>query len=198
MLTSLLAENTGGSSTWIMLAIVAVLIVVIGVFYFLSNKKRKKQEQDAKDLINAVKPGNKVKTIGGICGIVVEVDDEENTFVLETGTEASGKSYVKFDRQAIYQTDAVVEKKEDKPAEAKTDSAPADENTTAETMPAPENTEVAELAVPVPEVLPETDKKDEPKSEEALASTEPKEEAKPAPKPGKKSKKVEEEKQVKF
>ena len=54
--------------------IVAVLIVVIIVFYVFSSKKRKKQEQDAQDLINAVKPGNKVKTIGGICGIVVEVD----------------------------------------------------------------------------------------------------------------------------
>ena len=101
-----------GYGNWIMLAILAVLIVVVVVMYVLGNKKRKKQEQDAKDLINAVKPGNKVKTIGGICGIVVEVDDEENTFVLETGTELSGKSYIKFDRQAIYQTDAVVEKPE--------------------------------------------------------------------------------------
>lgn len=125
MLNRLLADNDGGVQNIIMLVIVAVLIVVIVVFYVLSSKKRKKQEQDAQDLINAVKPGNKVKTIGGICGIVVEVDNEENTFVLETGTEASGKSYLKFDRQAIYQTDAVVEKKE----EAK--SEPAEENSDA-------------------------------------------------------------------
>jgi hypothetical protein len=26
---------------------------------------------------------------------------------LETGTEASGKSYIKFDKQAVYQTDAL-------------------------------------------------------------------------------------------
>ena len=45
------------------------------------------------------------------------MDNEENTFVLETGTEASGKSYMKFDRQAIYQTDAVVEKKEPETSE---------------------------------------------------------------------------------
>ncbi|MCD8200796.1 MAG: hypothetical protein LUD47_01810, partial [Clostridia bacterium] len=48
-------------------------------------------------------------TIGGICGIVVEVDDEESTFVLETGSEETGKFYIKFDKQAIYQTDAVPE-----------------------------------------------------------------------------------------
>ena len=117
MLNWLLEGNGFDPKTIIMLVIVAVLIVVIVVFYIFSSKKRKKQEQDAQDLINAVKPGNKVKTIGGVCGIVVEVDNEENTFVLETGTEASGKSYMKFDRQAIYQTDAVVEKKEPETSE---------------------------------------------------------------------------------
>ena len=117
MLNWLLEGNVFDPQNIIMLVIVAVLIVVIVVFYIFSSKKRKKQEQDAQDLINAVKPGNKVKTIGGVCGIVVEVDNEENTFVLETGTEASGKSYMKFDRQAIYQTDAVVEKKEPETSE---------------------------------------------------------------------------------
>ena len=94
-------------STYIILGVLVVAIIVMFVF---SSRRRKKQEEDAKSLIDAVKPGNKVKTIGGICGIVVEVDTEENTFVLETGTEQSGKSFIKFDRQAIYQTDAVVEK----------------------------------------------------------------------------------------
>ncbi len=136
-----------GYGNWIMLAILAVLIVVVVVMYVLGNKKRKKQEQDAKDLINAVKPGNKVKTIGGICGIVVEVDDEENTFVLETGTELSGKSYIKFDRQAIYQTDAVVEKPEantvaEEPAEEATE-APAEATEVAEVV---EETPVVEEA----------------------------------------------------
>ncbi len=105
---NLLADANNQSSTWVLIAIVAVMIVLLIVFGVLNSRRRKKQEKDAQDLINAVKPGNKVKTIGGICGIVVEVDEEENTFVLETGTEQSGKSYIKFDRQAIYQTDAVV------------------------------------------------------------------------------------------
>ncbi len=136
-----------GYGNWIMLAILAVLIVVVVVMYVLGNKKRKKQEQDAKDLINAVKPGNKVKTIGGICGIVVEVDDEENTFVLETGTELSGKSYIKFDRQAIYQTDAVVEKPEANAAAEE----PAVEAPAEEAIEAPaEATEVAEVVEEAP------------------------------------------------
>lgn len=139
MLSSLLdtATTTPSGSTGafdpssiVMLVILAVLIVVVIVFYVMSSKKRKKQEQDAQNLIDAVKPGNKVKTIGGICGIVVEVDPEENTFVLETGTETTGKSYMKFDKQAIYQTDAVVEKTES--VAEKAEEPVAEENQTKE------------------------------------------------------------------
>ncbi len=95
--------------SWVLGVILGAFILILIVWMIFSSKKRKKQEQDAQNLINAVGPGNKVKTIGGVCGIVVEVDNEENTFILETGSETSGKSYIKFDKQAIYQTDAVVE-----------------------------------------------------------------------------------------
>ena len=113
--------------------VLGVLLVAIVVMFIFSSRRRKKQEQEAKDLINAVKPGNKVKTIGGICGIVVEVDDEENTFVLETGTEQSGKCFIKFDKQAIYQTDAVAEKADAKSEEKKEEETAETENTEAAT-----------------------------------------------------------------
>lgn len=129
MIFSLLDEaaNTNGGWTQFLVPglLIAAFAVVLIVLYITGSKKNKKREQEAQDLINAVKPGNKVKTIGGICGIVVEVDAEENTFVLETGTELSGKSYIKFDRQAIYQTDAVVEKAEEVKEEA--ENQPAEE-----------------------------------------------------------------------
>ena len=54
-------------------------------------------------MLDAMKIGDKVKTIGGVCGYLYEINNDENTIVLETGT-ADKKSYVKFDRAAIYQT----------------------------------------------------------------------------------------------
>lgn len=111
MIFNLMAGNAG---TWIlMIALVAVLVV----FMIYNRKAQTKRQKETMEMLNAIKPGNKVKTIGGICGVVVEVCAEDNTFVLETGTEASGKSYIKFDKQAVYQTDAVVEKAEVKPVE---------------------------------------------------------------------------------
>lgn len=179
MINSLLAVELTQILTYVFLGVIVVAVIVM---FVISSKRRKKQEQDAQDLINSVKPGNKVKTIGGICGIVVEVDNDENTFVLETGTEQSGKSYIKFDRQAIYQTDAVVEKKdakaEEKPAE-KTEEKPAEEATST-SEPAPvEAADMPELPS-LPEI-PEIKETEEEKTVEELRNP-------PAKKGGKKKK----------
>ncbi len=126
MFNSLLAVNNNVISYVLIGVMVAILIVSM----VLMNRRSKKRQQEAQDLIDAVKPGNKVKTIGGICGIVVEVDPEDDTFVLETGTETSGKCYIKFVRQAIYESDAVVEK--DGKAEKITEKEVKDEEPVAE------------------------------------------------------------------
>jgi preprotein translocase YajC subunit len=105
MLNNLMANWT----SWIMMGALLVLIVVFMVF---NRRTQAKKQKEAADMLNAIKPGNKVKTIGGICGVVVEICPEDNSFVLETGTEQSGKSYIKFDKQAVYQTDAVVKTEE--------------------------------------------------------------------------------------
>lgn len=116
------AASTGGNwGTWLM---VGVLVLLLVVFMVYNKRAQAKNQKEQAAMLDAIKPGNKVKTIGGICGVVVEVCDD-GTFVLETGTEASGKSYIKFDKQAVYQTDAVVEKKEEAPAPV--EEAPAEE-----------------------------------------------------------------------
>ncbi len=106
MLHLLLAESTDSGntgtpwSTYVIYAVLILLLVGFVVWTFISNKKRQKQEQEK---LAGIRVGDKVKTIGGVCGVIVAIDDEENTFTMETG---SGKnvSYIKFDKGAIYQT----------------------------------------------------------------------------------------------
>lgn len=104
------------TGTYIMMAVLIVAFVAMMIF---NRRSQKKRQEETNKMLDALKPGNKVKTIGGICGVVVEICPEDNTFVLETGTQNSGKSYIKFDKQAVYQTDAVAEpeKKEEKTEE---------------------------------------------------------------------------------
>ena len=93
-----------------------VMIALIVLFMFWNRKSQKKRQAEIDATLDAIQPGNKVKTIGGICGIVVEICPEDGTFVLETGSETSGKSYIKLDRKSVYQTDAVA--KTEAPVEA--------------------------------------------------------------------------------
>ena len=126
---NLLASS--GVGTYILLGVFVVAIIGLMVWQNISNKKRAKEAQE---MVNNIKIGDRVKTIGGICGFVAEVNDAENTFVLETGMEGK-KSYVKFDKAAIYQTapangtQAVEEVKEEKveeaPVEVATEEKPA-------------------------------------------------------------------------
>ena len=136
MFWNLLTETSSGAgnggNNYGSLILMAILVVVIVVFMFLNRRTQKKRQEETKSMLDAIQPGNKVKTIGGICGVVVEVCPEDNTFVLETGTEKSGKSYIKFDKQAVYQTDAVAKKEEktEAPVEAApVEEAPAEEKT---------------------------------------------------------------------
>ena len=99
------SSASSGNKLGSALLIIGVVVVIV-LFMVYNSRTTKKRQQETQNRLDAIRPGNKVKTIGGICGVVVEVNPEDNTFVLETGTEASGKSYLKFDKQAVYQTDA--------------------------------------------------------------------------------------------
>ena len=107
-------EATNKTSTIIMVVIVVLLLVALIVLPMITNKKRQKQGQE---LHNSIAVGDTVKTVGGIVGKIVAINDVnavDKEFVLETGLDGS-KSTMVFDFNAIYQ----VMSKSGKPAEAK-------------------------------------------------------------------------------
>lgn len=101
MVANLLVD-TNTIITYVLLGVVVVLFVAWFVF---SGRKNKQRQKEYVEQLDAIRPGHKVKTAGGICGIVAEVCDD-NTVIIETGSEATGKSYVKMDKELIAQTDA--------------------------------------------------------------------------------------------
>ena len=102
LLFNLLTENADktneGGNNYTMLIILGVLIVAFIVMTAVQNKNRKKQAQEDQARKDKLCAGTTVITIGGIMGRVVSVNNEENSFVLDTeGTK------MKFDKRAIYQ-----------------------------------------------------------------------------------------------
>ncbi len=91
-----------GSSVGSIIIMVVLIVAIIGLFVWQSISGKKKQKE-AQNMVNSLKIGDRVKTIGGICGFVAEISNADNTFVLETGTDAN-KSFIRFDKGAIYQT----------------------------------------------------------------------------------------------
>ena len=135
MLNNLLSgNNSGGNGTMMTIIFIVIIVAMIGLLVWQTISGKKKQKE-AQNMLNGLKKGDRVKTIGGVCGFVVEINDAENTFVLETGTD-DNKSYVKFDKGAIYQTapaqgSAVEAKDEPKAEETVEEPAPAAEETEA-------------------------------------------------------------------
>lgn len=145
-----LAEEAQTSSPVLTWGLLIVLVVaIIGMFVWQSISGRKKQKE-AQDMVNSLKIGDRIKTIGGVCGFLVEINNEENTIVIETGT-ADKKSYIKFDKGAIYQTGPAnpkaeqkqgekAEKKSEEKAEEKVEATTESEDK-ADTVAAPEEKE---------------------------------------------------------
>ena len=118
------------SAQWTSIVPIIVIVVILIAFFVWSFLSQRKKQKAFNDTVNSIKPGNKVKTIGGIVGEVVEVNDAEGTFVLKTGDSEGNFSYMKFDKQAIYQTDATPAPADEAPAEEaeKTEEKSEDEN----------------------------------------------------------------------
>ena len=104
MFWSLLADEPT-QNPWMMYIVLGVVVVIFVVWMVFSGRKNKQRQKEYTEQLEAIRPGHKVKTAGGICGIVVEVCDD-NTIILETGSETAGKSYIKMDKELIAQTDA--------------------------------------------------------------------------------------------
>ncbi len=66
------ANATGG-----MMGTVIWLVVMIGLFYFMLIRPQKKKEKETKAMLDAVKAGDSITTIGGIVGKVLRIKDDK-------------------------------------------------------------------------------------------------------------------------
>ena len=71
------------------------LVLIFVVFYFFIIRPQRKKEDERKKMIEAVKKGDKVVTIGGIYGNVTQVDEGSLLVQVDTNTK------VRVDKTAI-------------------------------------------------------------------------------------------------
>jgi len=80
MLNILTATAAGGMGSSVIM-----LVVMLAVFYFMLIRPENKRKKEAEEMRSSVKNGDKITTIGGIVGTVVNV--KESRIVIETGAD---------------------------------------------------------------------------------------------------------------
>ncbi|MBK9800244.1 MAG: preprotein translocase subunit YajC [Bacteroidetes bacterium] len=89
----LMSQPQGGNANPIMNFLPIILIVV--VFYFFMIRPQMKKAKDQQKFREAIKKGDRIVTIGGIHGKIVEVADK--TFIIEV----EGGVKLKIERTAV-------------------------------------------------------------------------------------------------
>ena len=85
---------------------VFMLVMMLAIMYFVMIRPENKRKKEAEQMRAAVKKGDKVVTIGGIVGVVVDV--KENKFVMETGAD---QVRIEFEKWALSSNETAAEAK---------------------------------------------------------------------------------------
>ena len=68
-----------------LLSMLPMFAIMIALFYFMLIRPENKRKKEAEKMRSELKNGDRVTTIGGICGVVVDVKSDK--FVIETGAD---------------------------------------------------------------------------------------------------------------
>jgi preprotein translocase subunit YajC len=81
------------------------IVLIFVVFYFLIIRPQQKQRKEHRAMLEALKSGDQVATIGGILGTVVAVDEGTHTVVVRVADNVK----ITFNRTAIA---SIIQRKE--------------------------------------------------------------------------------------
>ena len=94
----------GGASQW---GILIVMPLIILVFYFLVMRPQNKKQKEAKKMLEGLRKGDRIVTIGGLRGTVVSVKDDAVILKVDDNTK------LEYSKSAV----ATVLKREDEATE---------------------------------------------------------------------------------
>ena len=108
MLTILTETMAGGMSSSIIM-----LVAMLAIFYFMLIRPENKRKKEAEQMRSSVKTGDKITTIGGIIGTVVNVKDDK--IVIETSAD---QVRIEFAKWAISTNETAAEAQKDEAKKA--------------------------------------------------------------------------------
>ena len=88
---------------------IIMMVAIFALMYFMMIRPQRKKEKETKAMIDALVVGDKIVTIGGICGKVVKIKDDY--IFIESGnigTQAE-KSIIKMERSSVRSVEKKIE-----------------------------------------------------------------------------------------
>ena len=101
-------------------SMIIMLVVMVGVFYFMLIRPENKRKKEAEQMRSSMKKGDKITTIGGIVGTVVDVKDDK--FVIETSAD---QVRIEFTKWALSTNDSAAEAAKEEAKKAQEEKARA-------------------------------------------------------------------------
>lgn len=113
------------------------IILMVVIFYFLLWRPQKKQQKKRQEMLESLKPGAKIVTVGGVMGNIVSLHDDylvvriadrveikvTRAAVAQVLGKAEGKKAEKAEKAAEKAEEKAAETKAEAPAEAKSEAA---------------------------------------------------------------------------
>jgi preprotein translocase subunit YajC len=110
MIASVVAQSqTGGT-----LQLVLTLALMVGIFYFLLIRPQQRRARQQRDLVQSLDVGDEVVTIGGIHGVIVDIDEDE------VALDVGGGTRIRFVKQAVARKRVLEEEIEEEEADEET------------------------------------------------------------------------------
>ena len=73
---------------------IVMMVAMLGIFYFMLIRPENKRKKEAEQMRSSVRKGDKITTIGGVVGTVVDV--KENNVVVETSADQVRIEFAKW------------------------------------------------------------------------------------------------------
>lgn len=94
-------------------SMIIMIVAMVAIFYFMIIRPEKKKKKEEEQLRNSLKEGDKITTIGGVVGKIVDIDGEN--IVIETSKD---RVRVEFKKWAVGTNDTAAEDAKKARAEA--------------------------------------------------------------------------------
>ncbi|MBN1412093.1 MAG: preprotein translocase subunit YajC [Spirochaetales bacterium] len=82
-----LLQEGGGDPVMSLVQMVIPFALIIGVFYFLIFRPQQKKQKETKNMLESLKRGDKVVTIGGIHGTIFDVKEKSVVIKVDDNTK---------------------------------------------------------------------------------------------------------------